>query len=271
MRIPKLVAFDVDGTLVGRDGQVSERTRRTLDRLRSTGIAVALATGRSMADAEVTLAQVGGADWMVCGNGSTLFDPADGVFLRDRFLPEDLVEPVMEGLRGKLDGIGLALELSRSMLDEVGFSSRVPEPSQAPPVLDALAAWRADRPAVRRVICFHDDFDHRLDDLAAMVSSLIDHRCQVQYGGLRIVEVAPAGDNKAVALQVLTDHLGIEPADVLAFGDGRNDIEMLEWAGVGVAMGNAHPEVQRRADAVTATVDGEGIEAYLGSFLARLR
>lgn len=270
MHLPKLVVFDVDGTLIGRDGLVSPSTLGVLSRLRAAGIPIVLATGRPMAVAAPTLAQVGGADWMVCGNGSVLFDPADGTFLRDRCLPGDMVEPIVEGLRRQVPGVGLAIELSHTIVEEHGFADRVPEPPQAPPVVDALRTWRADRGPVRRVISFHDDFDDRLGELASIVTSLIDHRCQVNFGGLRIVEVSPHGDNKAVALQVLSDHLGIDPADVVAFGDGRNDIAMLEWAGVGVAMGNAHIEVQGRADVVTAAIDGHGVAAYLEPLLELL-
>ena len=90
----------------------------------------------------------------------------------------------------------------------------------------------------------------------------------MQFGGLPIVDVSPRGDNKAVALEVLVDHLGISAADVVAFGDGGNDIEMLQWAGTGVAMGNAGSHVQDAADHVTATVEAGGVAAFLEPVLA---
>ena len=268
VQIPKLVVFDVDGTLVDWDGNVMASTARMLSQLRTLGIPITLATGRPMAVAEHTLDHVGGADWMACGNGSVLFEVATGQLLRDRCLPADVVLPIIHGMRTLLPGVGFAVELADSIIEEPGFSRRVPEPPVRPPVNDVVGALPDDLSSVRRLIPFHDNYDHRLDELAATVASLIDDRCQVQFGGLPIVDVSPRGDNKAVALEVLVDHLGISAADVVAFGDGGNDIEMLQWAGTGVAMGNAGSHVQDAADHVTATVEAGGVAAFLEPVLA---
>ncbi len=267
MQIPKLVVFDVDGTLVDWVGNVAPSTVAMLSRLRALGIPIALATGRPLAVAQYTLDHVGGADWMACGNGSVLFEVATGRLLRDRCLPADVVLPVIHGLRSRLPGVGFAVEVGDTVLEEPGFNRRVPETNSVPPVPDVLDALPADLSQVRRVIPFHDDYDDRLDELAAMVAELIDDRCQVQFGGLPIVDVSPRGDNKAVALQVLVEHLGVTAADVLAFGDGGNDIEMLQWAGTGVAMGNARPQVQAAANHVTTTAEQGGIAAFLQPLL----
>ena len=268
MQIPKLVVFDVDGTLLDWDGNVASSTVAVLARLRALQIPIALATGRPLAVAQFTLDHVGGADWMACGNGSVLFEVKTGRLLRDRCLPEDVVLPVIHGLRARLPGVGFAVEVGDTVLEEPGFNRRVPETNSVPPVSDVLDALPADLSQVRRVIPFHDDYDDRLDELAAIVAELIDDRCQVQFGGLPIVDVSPRGDHKAVALQVLVDHLGLTAADVVAFGDGGNDIEMLRWAGTGVAMGNARPEVQAAADRVTTSVEEDGIAAFLEPLLA---
>lgn len=266
--IPELVVFDVDGTLVDWDGTVSPATRQVLDELRARRIPIAVATGRPQAIAAETLAHVGGAEWIVCGNGSTLTEVATGRVLRDNVLPGGIVEPLVREIRRLVPDVGVAIEavdpvLREIVLEEPGFARRVPEPSLQPPVDDALAALANDRASVRRIIAFHDDYDARLADLAAIIAPLLDDRCQVQYGGLAFVDVSPRGDDKSVALQVLVDHLGIDVAAVVAFGDGRNDIEMLRWAGTGVAMGNAYPEAKAAADVVTASVDQDGVAAYL--------
>ncbi len=268
VQIPKLVVFDVDGTLVDWDGNVSPSTATALSRLRSLEIPIVLATGRPFAVAEFTLDQVGGADWMACGNGAVLFDVTTGQILRDDCLPAEAVVPVIEQLRALLPGVGFAVDVGDVVFEEPGFGRRVPEANALPPVADVLAALPDDLAGVRRVIPFHDDYDDRLEDLAEIVASLIDERCQVQFGGLPIVDVSPAGNHKAVALQVLVDHLGFAATDAIAFGDGGNDIEMLQWAGTGVAMGNARPHVQAAADHVTSTVDDGGIAAFLEPLLA---
>jgi len=268
VQIPTLVVFDVDGTLVDWDGNVSTSTASTLAKLREMRVPIALATGRPLSIAQLTLDHVGGADWMACGNGSVLFDVASGIRLRDRYLPDHIVEPLVRSLRRELPGVGFAIELSDTMIEEEGFARRVPEEPTVAPVADVLVALHDAQSPVRRLIPFHDDFDQRLDELAAIVGRFVDGRCQVQFGGLPIIDVSPVGDHKAAAMQVLIEHLGIEVSDVVAFGDGSNDIEMLHWAGIGVAMGNAGPLVQSVADVVTASIDGLGIADYFAALFA---
>ena len=268
MQLPKLVVFDVDGTLIDWDGVVSDHTHRVLRQLRAAGVPIALATGRPLAIAEQTLEHVGGADWIACGNGSALVEVAGWNMLRDRSLPQELIAPVVTTMREWLPGIGTAIEVADLVIEERGFSRRVPEELMIEPVRDALAALQAHGGAARRLIFFHDQFDERLDELALLVEGTVDHRCQVQFGGLPIVDVSPYGDHKAIALQELVDHLGIDAADVIAFGDGSNDVEMLEWAGIGVAMGNARDVLKDVADEVTDDVDQRGISAFLDPLLA---
>lgn len=268
MQIPKLVVFDVDGTLIDWDGVIAPSTVAALAQLRSHGITVAVATGRPLALADSTLEQVGGADWMVSGNGAVLFEVATQRKLRDLFLPIDVVLPIIRGLRARLPGIEFAVEVGDIVFEEPGFDRRVPETNPLEAVPDVLDALPADLSRVRRVIMFHDDYDGRLGKLAEIVTEFADARCQVQVGGLPIVDVSPMGNHKAAALQVLVDHLGLTTADVVAFGDGGNDIEMLQWAGTGVAMGNARAEVQAVADHVTGTVGDGGVAAFLEPLLA---
>jgi hydroxymethylpyrimidine pyrophosphatase-like HAD family hydrolase len=231
---------------------------------------VAVATGRPLALADHTLELIGGADWIACGNGSSLLETSTGVLHRDASLPPEMIESVIVELRHRVPGIGFAIELQWTVIEEVGFARRVPPSPHVEPVTDALAAFERAPGPVRKLIPFHDDYDHRLDDLAAVVSELIDDRCGVYHGGLPLVEIALKGDHKAVALQHLVDHLAIAAGDVIAFGDGRNDIEMLRWAGLGVAMGNAPDDVRNAADHVTDDHDAGGVAVFLEPLLDHL-
>lgn len=270
MSIPKLAAFDVDGTLLDEAGVCRPRTRAALDRLRGHGVVVAIATGRPHAIADETLALVGGADFIICGNGTSLFDIESHVFLHDTYLPDDVVGPLVAEIRLRVPGTGFALELATTMVAEHGFARRVPESSQTAPVSDVLHSAADPLTGVRRVIAFHDDHDHDLAGLAGTVEPLVDERCRVDFGGLPIIDIAPAGGHKATALEALTRHLGIGRSDVLAFGDGGNDIEMIRWAGTGVAMGNAAGHVREVADHVTERHDGGGVASFLEPMLDAL-
>lgn len=270
VEIPKLVVFDVDGTLLDEAGSCPPRTRATLDRLRANGLAVAIATGRPLAIAEHTLELIGGADWVACGNGSSLLETATGILHRDACLPDELIEPTVTQLRSRLPGIGFALELERTVIEEPGFARRVPPSPHDAPVDDVLEALRRTPGTVRKIIPFHDAHDADLSALASIVAEVIDDRCEAHFGRLPIVEVALKGDNKAVALQVLVEHLDIEVQNVIAFGDGYNDVEMLEWAGTGVAMGDAHAHVREAADVVTDRIDDGGVAVFLDPILDHL-
>jgi len=269
VEIPKLVVFDVDGTLLDSQGVCQQRTLNALDALRAAEIPIAVATGRPLALAPFTLQLMDGADFVSCGNGASLLELATGTLLRDACLPRELVEPIVQGLRHAVPGIGFALEMTHAVVEEPGFADKVPPSPHEPPVDDVLDVVRSTEHGVRKIIPFHDDYAKRQPELASITAQFIDDRCEVQHGMLPIVEVATAGESKAVALEVLVDHLGIQAASAVAFGDGGNDIEMLQWAGTGVAMGNARAEVQAAADQVTAHVDEGGVAVFIEALFER--
>lgn len=267
--LPKLAVFDVDGTLITYAGICEARTKAALEELRSAGVTLAVATGRPLAIIDETLAGIAPMDFAVCGNGATVQDRTTGALLREATLPAETVAPLIESMRLAVPGIGVALELSSTVTEEAGFAHRVPPSAHDEPVADVLAELAANPEPVRKIIFFHDDYDNDLPGLAALIGDRLDPRCSVFHGiMLPIVEVAVAGDHKAAALADLADHLGITAGDVIAFGDGENDLEMLEWAGTGVAMGNAADVTIAVADVVTASVNEGGVAVFIEALLA---
>lgn len=267
--LPRLAVFDVDGTLISYDGRCSPPTRSALDELRAAGVVTAIATGRPKASITETLEVIGPVDYAVCGNGSTVTDIATDVLIRETVVPSELSAEIIAGVRSGLPGVGVAIEFGDTIVEEAGLHVRLPPREPVPTVADVLAAVGSPPPDVQRLIFFHDDYDGDLPGLASHVAPHLDDRVEIFHGMIMpIVEVIPRGDNKAAALDDLAAHLSIDPSESVAFGDGANDLEMLAWAGTGVAMGNARDEVQAHADVVVGSVDDDGVAMFVRALLA---
>lgn len=272
MALPKLVAFDVDGTLVDFDGVCTDRTRSTLAQLREAGVHTAIATGRPRSSIDETLALTGPVDYAICGNGGTVTEVSTGRTIHQAVLPGPDVVELITAVRGDVANIGVAVELHDDTgLEEPGFDRRIVlRRDGVEPVLDVVAVMGDAAPDVQRVIFFHDDYDRDIFTLAERVDQHLSDRFAMYCGvQLPLVEILPPGQNKGVAVATLAGHLGLDAVDVMAFGDGTNDIEMFEWVGRGIAMGPfCSPELLAVATAVTEPVAGDGVPNYLAQLLA---
>lgn len=271
MTLPRLVAVDLDGTLTRLDGTISARTHDALRELRRRGVMVAVATGRPW---EVALQTLDGhraveADVLVSSNGATTIDLRTRAVLRDLVVDTDLVEPLVARARAGVGGAGVAIETERATLHEPGFAERLPPGvAMGDPVTDAVAAWLADALPVRKVLVFHDDFDHDIAALVAVLAPHLDAGLSAAESGLRCAQIGPAGVSKASALEHVCALHDIDPRHAVAVGDGDNDAEMIAWAGLGVAMGNADRVAVAAADIVVGHTDADGLAAYLESVLS---
>lgn len=257
----RLVAIDVDGTLARSDGTIAAESCASIARARAAGVVVVIATGRPWLVAARTATELGEVDHLVCSNGAVVARWPDGEFERDVYLDDDLAGPLVEVLRRALPGIGIAFEFERGVRAERGFADRLPPgvPIGAP--LDDITSLLPRR--VRKMMAWHDDFDDRLHHLATVLQEAVGDRARIGMSGLAFVEVAPLELDKAAALDDLCRQLGIAPAEVVAFGDERNDVAMLRWAGLGVAVANAAPEARAAADRVGPSNDDHGVATVL--------
>ena len=260
----RLVALDVDGTLLTYAGVLAREVRDAVAAVHAAGHHVVLSTGRSV-HATVPVAAELGIDtgWAVCSNGSVTarLDPA---------LPEgyEVTEVIT------FDP-GPALRLLHAELPDASFA-----------VEEVGSGFRMNRPFPDGELDGHHELVH-VDDLAAAhVTRLIvrspghtseQFRELVARTGLSDVtyaigwtawmDVAPVGVTKASALEDLRVALGVPPERTVALGDGSNDVEMLRWAARGVAMGHAAAHVREAADEVTGTIDEVGAVPVLRSLL----
>jgi HAD superfamily hydrolase (TIGR01484 family) len=262
---PQLVALDIDGTLfkwvegVGTTyEQISPAVYAAVHRALGAGAHVVLASGRSphgMTNVAelLDLRPDDGKLWVVASNGAVVF----------RYPP---IEVVHEETFDAAPAVAAVLEHHPNALvavEERGVGYRVNRPfPQGELTGDFTIAEVDDLVAVPVSRVIIRDPEATADDFVALGRRLGLHGTDYVVGWTAWLDLAPVGVSKASGLAYVARELSVDAADVLAIGDGRNDIEMLRWAGRGVAMGQAIEEVREAADAVAPTVydDGAAVE-----------
>jgi hydroxymethylpyrimidine pyrophosphatase-like HAD family hydrolase len=258
----KLIACDLDGTLLRSDRSVSERTRVALGLARRAGVATAVATGRPRYIAE-DVARDLGVDFAVYMNGTQTVRVEDHLVLRDHLLSPGHAYTGIEAARTLIPGAGVSVEFAdHTLLYETGFLDMIPLP---PPAEVSTEVARIDltmlRQPVRKLSVFTDAVE--VDDLLDLLAYGLPPHLSASHAGLPFAELGAPGVSKATALAALVVDLGATADNVIVFGDERNDHEMLVWAGCGVAMGNADSITRSLADLVAGTNDDDGVAAVL--------
>ncbi len=260
MQAPLLVATDVDGTLLDPADRVSARTLAVLGRAAAAGVGLVLVTGRPPRWIPSVVAQVGVAGLTVCANGAVVYDAAADRVVSARTLDAATLADLAAVVSAVLPGAGLAVELVHPV------PAFVAEPSYRHAWVgsDHEIRPRAElvtRAAVKMLV---RDPRMRSEEIVAALAPVVGSAVDLTFshpGGL--VEISAPGVTKAVGLTEVATAVGVAAPDVIAFGDMPNDLEMLRWAGYGVAMGNAHPALKDVADEVTATNAEDGLALVL--------
>jgi Cof subfamily protein (haloacid dehalogenase superfamily) len=253
----RLAAIDLDGTLLRSDGTISQRTRDAIRAVRAAGVVVVIVTARGPSSVTELAHDAGIEGSAICSNGALIIDLANGEILRERLLETELAMQLVHGLRERLPGIVFAVE-HQAFAHEPGFAAWGWEPPAGTRVADALELLAG--PATKLIL---RHTDHEVEAIAAVARELAGNGATVVQSGADAIEVTAAGVNKAAGLAEVADELGIDAADVIAFGDFPNDVPMLAWAGRGVAVANAHAEVLAVANEVTASNDDDGVAVVL--------
>jgi len=259
---PKVIALDIDGTLIkwidgtgAASESVTPAVYDAVNRAYEAGAHIVLASGRSPHGmtrvAELLGLPRDGEDrlWIVASNGSVIL----------RYPPVDVVHEETFDAREAVHAILEKHPAALVAVEERGVGYRLNDhfpPGELTGEMIVTPVEELIAEPVSRVII--RDPSVSADDFVALGRELGLHGISYVVGWTAWLDLAPVGVSKASGVSYVVDELGLEPADVLAIGDGRNDIEMLEWAGRGVAMGHAPVEVHEAADAVTSSVDEDG-------------
>jgi hydroxymethylpyrimidine pyrophosphatase-like HAD family hydrolase len=262
----RLVASDLDGTLLGSDGLCSERTRAALAAVERSGVQVVLVTARPPRWLHDLADLVGEHGLALCSNGAFVYDVRCRRVLEEHCMAAGDVQSLAVDLRDALPGIVFAVENRTGFGRERDYFDEFTTPQDVWAVtleqlLDPLPGKmlaRCDRvPAVR----FH-----------RVVDEVVGDRAVVAYSGASgLAEISAAGVTKAAALGDWCAAQGIDSTEVFAFGDMPNDLPMLRWAGRSYGVANAHPDVLALVDQVCASNDDDGVAQVLEELVAEIR
>lgn len=264
----RLIATDLDGTLLRSDNTVSDRTRAALVAADAAGLLVVFVTGRPTRWLDEVVETTGHLGVAIGANGAVLYDLATQTLLRSHPLDVDVLATLTGELRAAYPAVQFAAEYGDSFAAEPGYvhdwqinprADRQGLPI-APPIVADLATV-ISRPAVKLLA---KDRAADVDDFLSSAEALIGARASVTHSSsFGLLEISAPGVTKASGLAELAASHGIGAAEVVAIGDMPNDVPMLLWAGLGVAMGNAHPDAVAAADEVTASNTDDGLARVL--------
>ena len=267
-----LLATDMDGTAVNDQNRMSPRTEEAIHRALAQGYEVIFSTGRCPAEIRPFLNRFPDMHYAVCTNGSLIMDLRTGEPLRSVVVDPAVVEQALEAIRGMDYTAGFYLGDEFYMDQSIRHRLEHYNCACFQQLFEECATWvesayevfRREPNCVRKVnLYFHDPEEHRrAGELFAKLPMNYPSGIPMDY------EICPPELSKGAGVELICRHLGISPEQCIACGDAGNDQSMFSVAGLGVAVGNAVPELKAMADVIVADCEHDGlaeaIEAYLG-------
>lgn len=259
----RAIATDLDGTLLRSDGTVSPRSVESLRAAEAVGILVVIATARPPRRVVPLIETLGSCGVAVCANGALVYDTSEHRIVASQAFPRGNTREIVRRLREALPALVFGLEQGAVGRLEPDFLSLYPLIGDSEvglidefldkPTVKILAGYRGDPPT----------------DLARRVRELLHGLAEVTYPLPEkfLLDLMPPGIDKSRTVEALIARHGIRSDQVIAFGDMPNDIELLRWAGLGVAVANAHADVIAVADRVTASNDKDGVAQVVEALL----
>jgi Cof subfamily protein (haloacid dehalogenase superfamily) len=262
----RLVACDLDGTVVRGDGTISARTLAALAACEDGGVDVVFVTGRPPRWMRPIAQATGHRGIAICGNGAVVYDLGSEQVVATRTLAPAAVLRTVRALREVLHDATFALETVAGFRREPLYAPRHEVARRAP--VGTVEELVADDPHVLKVLCRSESrlADVILELARPVLAGIAEPVHSNPFDSL--LEVSALGVSKASTLAELVAQRGLSPSEVVAFGDMPNDLPMLRWAGIGYAMADGHPEVIAAADAVAPPCIEDGVAQILEQILA---
>lgn len=266
MKLPpiQLIALDLDGTTLQSNHKISRRTRAAVQHLSARGVHISICTGRPIHHTE-TFAQILDInEHAILANGALTYNFTSKQVLHCDILAADLASAIITRMQVHYPKVSGSIERTDGWFwDTQRYEAQ--RPSRQPTgISDTIHDFVNDNV----IKLLFKDFTG-MHNVVEMAESLADLPVYVTWSNSNLLEVMAQGVNKGRALQAWAQRLGVAQAHTMAFGDQDNDKEMLQWAGVGVAMGNAPAEIQALANYVSSSNDEEGVALVLEQLIAQ--
>lgn len=263
---PKLIAFDIDGTVLNDKGELTQRTIAALKRAMASGISVICATGRMYPSALPILRRIGVTEPSVVLNGGQIRNPVTHEIIYEQALDSETTMSILNLYHERGWYIQLYHDDKLLVVDDSDKRCKFYEEVsgvKAVPLGDDF--WKFDYPSTKMLaVSFDPDtFKVMLGDTNSMFTGRIHSSPSQKY----FIELGHPEVNKARSLERAAELLGIERRNVLAFGDGANDMEMLAWAGVGAATAGAGDSVKAMADIIVPDNNCDGVALTIEKIL----
>lgn len=263
----KIVALDLDGTLVNSQHEISDANSDILIKIQEMGCKVAIATGRPFKGAtrqaeKLKLAQFGG--YIICYNGGLIMECKDKKVIFSRDLPHEYIPEICEGVKG------LDITVNTYTADEIIAANSRNKYTEIEPGIVGMKLHFVDDfvSFVNFPInkCLLTGDPETIAKLEPIYREKFKGRLDVFKSEAFFLELVPKGINKGEAITKLAQINNVDISQTMSFGDGFNDVELVKTAGMGIAMANACPEVLRSADYVTLSNDMDGVAAGIEKF-----
>ncbi|MBA3234129.1 MAG: HAD family phosphatase [Propionibacteriales bacterium] len=258
MTTPRLVATDLDGTIVPWNAPITDRTISTLRAVESLGVPVVFVTGRPVRWMTEVAELTGNTGTAICANGAVLYD------LHDRRIVETFPIAIEAGLdvarrlRDALPDVAFAVETLEGFAHESSYQPRW-DIGRARAVANLEEIY--DTPAIK-LLMRHESLGP--DELLATAQEVVGELVEVTHSSTSgLLEISATGVSKATSLAIVCEQRGIDREDVVAFGDMPNDLAMLAWAGTAYAVEGAHPDVLDAVERRVAPPEDDGVAREL--------
>lgn len=254
----RLVAMDLDDTLLRDDWTISPRVVKAIQKAQAQGVKMTIATGRTPISARPYAEQLGLDVPVITYHGAMIQQVLSGDILFRCVIPSLLATEIVQDVvgRGVYAQIYLKNRVITSELNEWSHEyTRLASVCVEEADLSILLSQEPE--GVEKILLIGEESD--LDQLAPLLKQCYGEKVYITKSKPRYLEITDGSVNKGVALAALAEHFGIDQSEVMAIGDSFNDLEMINYAGLGVAMGNARLEIQNRADIITTSNEEDGV------------